>query len=99
MIRVINKYCEPDAIGEYVGRPSVLGNPFVVGREGTREEVVEKYRRWLWGQIQQRGPVYTKLIDLKQQAIAGDLNLICFCHPKPCHADVLKVSLEWLLRE
>ena len=29
----------------YVGRPGVLGNPFVVGRDGSREEVIGKYRR------------------------------------------------------
>ena len=26
--------------GEYVGRPSALGNPFLVGRDGTREDVI-----------------------------------------------------------
>ena len=27
----------------YIGRPSVWGNPFVIGKDGTRAEVVEKY--------------------------------------------------------
>ena len=30
--------------GEYVGRPSVLGNPYVVGRDGTRAEVIGRYQ-------------------------------------------------------
>ena len=31
----------------YIGRPSRWGNPFVIGKDGTREEVVEKYRNWI----------------------------------------------------
>jgi hypothetical protein len=37
----------------YVGRPSALGNPSVVGRDGSREEVIGKYRRWLWERLQE----------------------------------------------
>ena len=29
-----------------IGRPSVFGNPFHIGRDGTREEVVAKHREW-----------------------------------------------------
>ena len=36
----------------YVGRPSPLGNPFVLGRDGNREEVIAEYRHWLWAQMQ-----------------------------------------------
>ena len=37
----------------YIGRTgkgykSPLGNPYVIGRDGTVEEVNEKYRKWLW---------------------------------------------------
>src|SRR6266545_1014886 len=35
----------PGAI--YVGRPTAFGNPFELGRDGDRDEVVERYRRWL----------------------------------------------------
>ena len=27
----------------YIGRPSKWGNPFVIGRDGTRDEVILKY--------------------------------------------------------
>ena len=33
--------------GESVARPSALGHPFVVGRDGTPEHVVARYRLWL----------------------------------------------------
>ena len=31
----------------YVGRPSKWGNPFVIGRDGSRDEVIPKYRAWI----------------------------------------------------
>ena len=33
----------------YIGRPGKWGNPFVIGRDGTRGEVVAKYRAYLLG--------------------------------------------------
>jgi Domain of unknown function (DUF4326) len=46
MIRIENKkYYSGD--GVYIGRPSILGNPFKIGKDGTREEVGQKYRVWL----------------------------------------------------
>ena len=46
----------------YIGRanrsyslsPSPLANPYVLGRDGNRDEVVEKYRKWLWLQIKRK---------------------------------------------
>ena len=31
----------------YIGRPSMWGNPFVIGRDGTRAELIGKCERWL----------------------------------------------------
>ena len=30
----------------YIGRPSIFGNPFVIGPDGDRGEVIEKYRAY-----------------------------------------------------
>lgn len=65
----------------YVGRPTVWGNPFVVGKDGTREEVVRKYRE----RIENFGP--NSFIEIKKQLKGKDL--VCWCAPKACHADVL----------
>ena len=40
--RQVGKRPRPDRI--YVGRPSKWGNPFVIGRDGSRDEVIAKYR-------------------------------------------------------
>lgn len=62
----------------YVGRPTKWGNPFVIGQDGNRDEVISKYRSWLWAQ----GPAYA-LEELRGK------DLVCWCAPKACHADVL----------
>jgi hypothetical protein len=31
----------------YIGRPSIWGNPFVIGRDGDRAEVIGQYEAWL----------------------------------------------------
>ena len=63
----------------YVGRPSKWGNPFVVGRDGTRDEVVEKFRAWIVAQSH----LMADLGELKGK------DLVCWCSPAKCHADVL----------
>lgn len=82
MPKVYNKHhkdAPADAV--YVGRPSVYGNPFVMGKDGTREEVVQKFRELIM-----------KLPDNMMQKMCNELrgkDLVCFCAPKACHADVL----------
>lgn len=71
----------------YVGRPSILGNPYVVGRDGSRAEVIEKYRAWFQRQLTKRW--FIESVRL----LCGDKDLACWCAPKACHADVI---LEWL---
>ena len=38
---------KPAADRVYVGRPSKWGNPFAIGRDGSRDEVIAKYRAWI----------------------------------------------------
>ncbi len=63
----------------YVGRGSKWGNPFVIGRDGTREDVVEKYCHWVLDQ--------PDLMAALHELRGG--NLLCFCSPKLCHAMIL----------
>jgi hypothetical protein len=99
MITVVNKRYHRGE-GVYVGRPSLLGNPFRIGEHGTRKEVVAKYRVWLWRQIQQQGPVYRELLCLAEAARQDDLYLICWCkqpgRQTDCHGDILKSALTWI---
>jgi hypothetical protein len=84
----------------YVGRPSALGNPLVVGRDGSREEVIAKYRRWLWARLWEPGSAQEReLRRLLAKAVEGKLELLCWCHPLPCHAEVVRGALVWLAGE
>ncbi len=44
-----------------------------------------------------------ELFCLKEQAIANDINLLCFCKQATrevaCHGDVIKPCLEWMLKQ
>lgn len=81
MPRVLNKHHHGIPSGAvYIGRPSKWGNPFTIGTDGNRAEVIAKYRRWL--------EVQTALVEAVKMELAGK-DLVCFCHPAPCHGDVL----------
>lgn len=97
-IKVVNRKDFPTS-GEYIGRPSPLGNPFKIGRDGSREQTIEKYRRWLWTQIQQQTPAYDELRRLATIACQRELDLICWCAPLQCHGDVIKNAITWLQQE
>lgn len=80
MPRVLNKRNDSIPKGAvFVGRPSKWGNPFKIGRDGTREQVIAKYREWLMANEE----LLNCLSELKGR------DLYCFCSPLPCHADVL----------
>jgi hypothetical protein len=64
----------------YVGRPTPWGNPFQIGPDGTREQVIQLYRDML----KDRPDVIAKA---KKELRGKDL--VCWCAPQPCHADVL----------
>ena len=76
--RVLNRRETSD--GVYIGRPSKWGNPFVIGRDGSREDVIAKYRLWIKEQPELRAAARRQL---------RGKNLICYCAPLPCHGDVL----------
>jgi hypothetical protein len=81
----------------YVGRPGPLGNPFEIGRSGTRSQVIASYRRWLWSRLQEPGSIQRRELErLLARAQAGQLELLCWCAPLPCHAEVIRSALTWL---
>jgi hypothetical protein len=80
MPQVLNQKTDripPDAI--YCGRPSAFGNPFIIGRDGNRDEVCDKYEAWLLTQ--------PKLIAMLPSLAGRDL--VCFCAPLRCHCTTL----------
>ncbi|MBI4514499.1 MAG: DUF4326 domain-containing protein [Deltaproteobacteria bacterium] len=72
-------HCRREPADVFIGRPSKWGSPFHIGRDGSRAEVVDKFRQWLI-----RQPLLLR--DLR--ALRG-MALGCDCAPEPCHGDVL----------
>lgn len=64
-------------------RQTRWGNRFVVGRHGTRAEVIEQYLHCLERKINTG-----EITDEELAAIAGHA-LGCWCAPQPCHCDIL----------
>lgn len=72
--------------GRRVDRGTPWGNPFRIGLDGDRAEVIEKYRGWFAKRIED-ADFRASVLNLRGQ------RLLCWCHPEPCHADVIA---EWL---
>lgn len=87
MSRVSNLNREPIGDAVYVGRhndgrglaASAFANPYKIGQDGNRAEVIHKYRSWLLG----RQELLQRLRELRGRRLA------CWCKPKACHGDVL----------
>lgn len=83
--------------GHYVGRPSPLGNPFVLKHEGERERerVIAQYEEWLRDQLKMKNErVRSELNRLYQELVqTGRLELTCWCSPRRCHAEVIAAEL------
>lgn len=81
--------CKEGPFDIFIGRPSKWGNPFFIGKDGTRGEVIAKYRLWLWQQILSGDITLNQLSELK------DKRLGCYCAPLPCHGDILTEAATW----
>lgn len=82
-------HCKKEIYDIYIGRPSKWGNPFSIGKDGTREEVIQKYEAWLLKQDN----LLKALPELKDKILG------CWCKPKSCHGDILIKYLERYLNE
>ena len=81
--RVVNRELEPYDV--YIGRPSVWGNQFYIGRDGSRKQVVKLYERWL-----RASPYY---MAKARKELKGKV-LGCWCKPEACHGDILVTICE-----
>lgn len=79
--RIFNKYHNDAPTGSvYIGRGSPWGNPFAIGDDGDRDEVIRKFDEHIHSN--------DDLLSRVKKELAGK-NLVCFCYPKPCHGDIL----------
>lgn len=79
MARSLVVHCKRSPHDVYIGRPSKWGNPFVIGKDGDRAEVVRMYEAW----VRSRPELMAALPELKGKVLG------CWCAPQACHGDVL----------
>jgi hypothetical protein len=93
-------HCTKEPYDVYIGRgrcpqsgePGRWGNPFRIGPDGTREEVIARYADWL------REEVDAERISLEELAALDGKVLGCWCAPEPCHGEVLERASDWAAR-
>ena len=71
-----------------IGRGSSWGNPYAIGPDGDREEVIRKYKYDF-----ERGFLKGGKEDFRE--LAGK-TLGCYCKPEACHGDVIAEYLNAL---
>jgi hypothetical protein len=77
--RMVVNYKE-DRYDVFIGRGSPWGNPFIIGTDGNRLEVIEKFKEWI-----ETDPSMVEKVkrELKDKVLG------CYCSPLPCHGDAL----------
>jgi hypothetical protein len=73
-------HCKKEPFDVYIGRPSKWANPFKIGKDGSLEEVIQKYRHWILANAVLVAQVSTELKGKK---------LGCWCKPNACLGDIL----------
>lgn len=73
-----------DGCDVYIGRPSKWGNPFIIGKHGDRQTVIDLYREYLLGTPELLGA----LGELRGKRLG------CHCWPQACHGQVLVELVE-----
>jgi hypothetical protein len=77
-------HCRKDKYDVLIDRTTKWGNPFKIGKDGTREEVVAKYETWI-----RKHPKLLSCLSELEGKILG-----CWCKPEACHGDVLIKLIE-----
>ena len=72
-----------------IDRRTKWGNRFKIGVDGTRDEVIARYRADLWRRIR------TGELSLDELAELDGCWLACHCVPLPCHGTVLARAAAW----
>lgn len=74
-------HCKKEPYDVYIGRGpgSKWGNPFVIGKDGDRKEVISKYIAYFWSEPN----LFEHTSELKGKVLG------CWCKPRACHGDFL----------
>lgn len=104
VVHVVNKHNHiPTDHDYYIGRGSVLGNPYshmkgtrAKFKVSTREKAIQKYRGYIFGKLTNGDKeIWTAINDIRKIITKyGEVNLVCYCVPLPCHGLIIKEIVE-----
>jgi hypothetical protein len=86
-----------DSNNVYIGRKGVViidkqrfpqtssnfANPYKIGKDGTREEVLTKYKEYIIDKLENDNALLNELLLLKGKTLG------CWCCPELCHGNIL----------
>jgi|GEM_PF-2789866 hypothetical protein len=75
-----------DEFVEFVGKGSVLENPYT---KGCKRKLNDEFKKYL-KDLPEDSPQWQRIIYLRHLHEGGEnLNLLCTCYPDPCHSNVI----------
>jgi len=78
----------------YIGRPSVLGNPFRVSAALPQGQAAAAYGPYLDKQLAAGGEVEAEIERLAERVRSGErIAVVCWCAPLPCHGDHVRKAI------
>jgi len=78
----------------YVGRPTIYGNPFRLGRVVARDDVQDRQNAIVQFHEYWYAPAQTALRDRARRELVDIDVVLCWCFPLPCHAGVIAEFLN-----
>ncbi len=67
----------------YPTQSSKFANPYKIGKDGTREEVIAKYKEYITKKLDNDESLVNELISFKEKKLG------CWCYPEMCHGNIL----------
>jgi hypothetical protein len=72
---------------------SKFANPYKIGKDGTRDEVIAKYKTYMLEKVESDSSLKEELLEMKGKTLG------CWCKPDACHGDVLLELIEKYSKE
>ena len=94
-IEVVNRETYQGKDAHYIGRPTLLGNPFSIRQHGGRDNAIAKYKTWLNLQWTTNNKQVIRELKYLATQLQRDKKIVlsCWCAPKACHANVIGQAL------
>jgi hypothetical protein len=72
----------------YPKQDSIWANPFKIDKDNERENLIDKYRTYIFDKLEKEPQLRVELKKLQSKSLG------CWCKPEACHGDVLLEAIE-----